>query len=74
MISVGSGVGGAMVNDVTHDLYSPAKGWARRRLRKKQDESEAGRVRPIGFVIYGPDGEELRRWDTRDDEDGEQTS
>jgi len=69
-IFVGSGVGGALVNNVTNDLYNAAKAWARRRLRRKQDESDSGRARPIGFVIYGPDGEELRRWDTREDDEG----
>jgi len=62
-------VGGALVNNVTNDLYNAAKVWARRRLRRKQDESDSGRARPIGFVIYGPDGEELRRWDTREDDE-----
>jgi len=69
-IFVGSGVGSALVNNVTNDLYNVAKAWARRRLRKKRDQSESGGARPTGFVIYGPDGEELRRWDTREDDEG----
>lgn len=72
-IFVGSGVGGALVNNVTNDLYNTAKAWARRRPRRKQDESDSGGARPIGFVIYGPDGEELRRWDTREDDEGTPT-
>jgi hypothetical protein len=72
-IFVGSGVGGALVNNVTNDLYNAARTWVRRRLQKKRGESDSGRSRPIGFVIYGPDGEELRRWDTREDGDGPTT-
>jgi hypothetical protein len=65
---VGSSVSGAIINNVTSDLYDAAKRWARERHRKKK---ATGGGRPIGFVIYGPAGEELRSWDTREDDKGE---
>jgi hypothetical protein len=73
-IFVGSGVGSALVNNVSNDLYDAARAWARRRLRKKRDQNGSAGARPIGFVIYGPNGEELRRWDTREDEEDDGTT
>jgi hypothetical protein len=37
-----------------------------RRAAKKADTGNAGRH--LGVTIYGPDGEPLKTWDTRDDE------
>lgn len=37
-----------------------------RRAAKKDETGSAGRH--LGVTIYGPDGEPLKTWDTRDDE------
>ena len=44
-----------------NDLYEKAKQLLRERKAN-------GRKRSMGFVIYGPDGKELRRWSTDEDE------
>lgn len=74
-IFVGSGVASSVIGNVTDDLYNGAKAWVRRRHERKKAESETGGTRPIGFLIYGPDGQELRKWSTLDEEsEGDQPS
>jgi hypothetical protein len=37
-----------------------------RRHAKKETDGSGGRH--LGLIIYGPDGEQLKSWDTRDEE------
>jgi hypothetical protein len=37
-----------------------------RRRAKKEKNGSGGRH--LGVIIYGPDGEQLKSWDTRDEE------
>lgn len=63
-IFIGQSVASTVIGNLTNKLYAKAKQMLLAR-RAKGD----GRPR-TGFVIYGPNGEELKRWDTsRDDED-----
>ena len=59
-IYIGVKVADTLIEKVTSDLYEKAKQMLTR--RKEKDE---GRLHK-GFVIYGPDGKPLRRWDTKD--------
>ncbi len=57
-IYIGVKVAETLIEKVTSDLYEKAKHWFSERKAK-------GDGRPKkGFVIYGPDGKPLRRWDT----------
>ncbi len=58
-IYIGVKVADTVIEKVTSDLYEKAKKWFSARKAK-------GEGRPNkGFVIYGPDGKPLRRWDTK---------
>jgi hypothetical protein len=61
-IFVGTTVATTLITNLTNDLYAKAKQLLLNRKAK-------GRHRRMGFVIYGPDGKELYRWDT---EEGDQ--
>jgi hypothetical protein len=73
-IFVGTTVGTALISSITTDIYERAK----QLLLRRKDSGEPGLIpgRPLGFVIYGPRGEELRRWTTDDvvEEDASETS
>lgn len=57
-IYIGVKVADTLIEKVTSDLYAKAKQWF-------TDRKAKGEGRPNkGFVIYGPDGKPLRRWDT----------
>ena len=71
-IFLGPEVASSLISDVTDDLYAAAKKWARRRYHRKKSEGES-RSRPVGFLIYGPDGKELRKWTMLDDKASEST-
>jgi hypothetical protein len=60
-IFIGTTVATTLITNLTNDLYEQAK----RLLRQRKAN---GRKRSMGFVIYGPDGKELRRWSTNEDE------
>lgn len=60
-IFVGRTVATTLITNLTNDLYEKAKQLLRERKAK-------GRKRSMGFVIYGPDGKELRRWTTNEDD------
>jgi hypothetical protein len=69
-IYIGVKVADTLIEKMTSDLYERAKRWLSDRQAKEQ-----GRLNK-GFVIYGPDGKPLRKWDTKDgdhdlDNDGE---
>ena len=51
--------GRKILENMADDLYKAAKQLLRRRLRKGSPRKN------LGFVIYGPDGKELRRWTTK---------
>ena len=58
-IYIGVKVADTLIEKVTSDLYEKAKQWF-------SERKEKGEGRPNkGFVIYGPDGKPLRRWDTK---------
>lgn len=58
-IYIGVKVADTVIEKVTSDLYEKVKKWFSARKAK-------GEGRPNkGFVIYGPDGKPLRRWDTK---------
>lgn len=40
-----------------------------RRRREAKHATEGSPGRDLGFIIYGPDGEKLREWTTREEED-----
>jgi hypothetical protein len=68
-IFIGTTVATSLISSITEDLYQRAKDLLRSR-RKANKAASRGRHN-LGFTIYGPKGEELRKWDTRDDdEDG----
>jgi len=57
-IYIGVKVADTLIEKVTSDLYAKAK-------QRFTDRKAKGEGRPNkGFVIYGPDGKPLRRWDT----------
>jgi hypothetical protein len=58
-IYIGVKVADTLIEQVTSDLYEKAK----KMLADRKAKSE-GRPNK-GFVIYGPDGEPLRQWDTK---------
>lgn len=62
---------GALAVKVINDVYDKAKAWARRQWAAKQppEPVETHRGRPEVVLLYGPDGEIMRRW--RIDEGGE---
>jgi hypothetical protein len=55
------------IDKVTDDIYEAAKELLRSR-RKAKKEKSGNPGRNLGFIIYGPDGKELRKWDTSDDD------
>lgn len=57
-IFIGTTVATSLITSLTNDLYEKAKQMLLERKAK------SGRPNK-GFVIYGPDGKELRRWDTQ---------
>jgi hypothetical protein len=67
-IFIGTTVATTLITKVTDDLYEKAKQWFSERMAKGEGRTKKG------FVIYGPDGKSLRRWDTENgdhDLDGE---
>ena len=52
----------ALVPQVMTDVYEATKDWARKRYAAKRERAASGKPRPETFVIYGPDGEVLKRW------------
>jgi hypothetical protein len=66
-IFIGTNVATGLVSNLTNDLYQAAK---RMLTTRRHAKERAGQPRrQLGFVIYGPDGEELRRWTTAETED-----
>lgn len=65
-IFIGTNVATTLISKVTTDVYDRAKRMLAERKRSKEPGLIPGR--PLGFVIYGPRGEELRRWTTADDD------
>lgn len=57
-IFIGTTVSTTVITNLTNDLYAKAKAMLLERKAK-------GGTRNTGFVIYGPDGKVLRRWDTK---------
>jgi hypothetical protein len=57
-IFIGTTVATSLITNLTNDLYAKAK-------KLLLDRKAKGRQRDMGFVIYGPDGKELYRWDTK---------
>lgn len=64
-IFIGTNVAASLIGKITADVYDRTK----RMLAKRKQSEEPGLIpgRPLGFVIYGPRGEELRRWTTESD-------
>ncbi len=60
-IFIGQSVAAALISSVVNDMYQRAKDMLRSRRR-------AGEVRQMGFRIYGPKGEVLEEWTTKEDE------
>lgn len=56
-IFIGTTVATSLITNLTNDLYAKAK-------QLLLDRKAKGRQRGMGFVIYGPDGKEIYRWDT----------
>lgn len=65
-IFIGTTVASTVIGNLTTDVFNRAK----RMLAERKRSNEPGLIpgRPLGFVIYGPRGEELRRWTTEDDD------
>jgi hypothetical protein len=63
-IFIGTTVATTLITNLTNDLYAKAK-------QLLLDRKAKGRHRRMGFVIYGPDGKELCRWDTEEGEQNE---
>ncbi len=61
------GIGTAKAVDLVVD---GAKALLRRRREAKR-ATEGSPGRDLGFIIYGPDGEKLREWTTREEENVE---
>lgn len=61
-IFIGTNVATNLISDLTSDLYNRAK-------KMLLDRNAKGGRSNKGFVIYGPDGEVLRRWDTKNGDD-----
>lgn len=57
-IFIGTTVATTVITNLTNDLYAKAK-------QLLLDRKAKGGRPNKGFVIYGPDGKVLRRWDTR---------
>jgi len=57
-IFIGSNVAASLISNLTRDLYEKAK-------KLLLDRKAKGGRPNKGFVIYGPDGKVLRRWDTK---------
>ena len=64
-IFIGTNVATTLVAKVTTDVYNRTKRMLIQRKRSKGPELFPGR--PLGVVIYGPRGEELRRWTTEEE-------
>ena len=61
-IFIGTNVATTLISNLTSDLYQRAK-------KMLLDRKAKGGRPNKGFVIYGPDGEVLRRWDTENGDD-----
>jgi hypothetical protein len=59
-IFIGINVATNLISSLTSDLYKRAK-------KMLLDRKAKGGRPNKGFVIYGPDGKVLRRWDTKKD-------
>ena len=68
LLFIATNVATDLISAVTNDLYEGAKKLLR--SRKKQGSLR----RKLGFVIYGPDDKELRRWTTEEEDESEDTS
>jgi hypothetical protein len=62
-IFIGTTVATSLITNLTNDLYAKAK-----KLLLDRKAKGRHRRRDMGFVIYGPDGKELCRWDTKQDD------
>jgi hypothetical protein len=64
-IFIGQSVAASLISSLVDDLYEAAKDYLRKRKR-------SGKSRPnLGVTIYGPDGEPLRKWTTKEDDEAE---
>ncbi len=61
-IFIGDAIATGFVHAVVADVYARTKEMLRARRR-------AGKVRHMGFRIYGPKGEVLKEWTTKEDEE-----
>jgi hypothetical protein len=68
-IYIAGGVSGALITNMTTDIYNKTKSWAKARFEKKVAAKPNGLHKPETFTIYGPDNQILRSW--RIDENGE---
>lgn len=73
-IFIGSNVVSGLIGAMTADAYNKAKQWGLRRYEEKRRAArDAGehedRVKGERFVIFGPNGRELKSWTV--DKDGE---
>ena len=66
-IFIGTTVATSLITNLTNDLYKKAK-------QLLLDRKAKGGRPNTGFVIYGPDGKELRRWDTKNGDKDEDES
>jgi hypothetical protein len=66
-IFIGNTVATALVTATADDLYAKAKRMLHGRRKAKKDAG-GGPGGHLGFVIYGPDGDVLRRWSTKEDD------
>ncbi len=64
-IFIGTTVATSIISGITDDLYQKAKDFLRYRKKHK-----IGRPN-TGFTIYGPNGEELRKWTTKEDDEAQ---
>ncbi len=71
-IFVGTTVATSIITNLANDLYQRAKDMLRSR-RKANKAAGRGRHN-LGFTIYGPKGEELRKWTTNDNNEDEESS
>jgi hypothetical protein len=60
-IFIGEAIAQGLIGALTEDVYQRAKEMLRARRRR-------GKARQLGLRIYGPKGEVLREWTTKEDE------
>ncbi|HEX4466966.1 MAG TPA: hypothetical protein VH025_07250 [Solirubrobacteraceae bacterium] len=67
---IGMKVADSLISAITGDVYEKTKTMLRDRMAAKKRRRKGKSGRKMGFKIYGPNGDEIQSWTTKEDDEG----